>query len=90
MSPISVIIIAAVMASAFSACRFSEVVKEGTIPEISKAIKKGADINGKTDGETPLICAIRYNKKPYEAAMLLIDAGADVNAADDTGYTPVH
>ncbi len=90
-SLIKVFAAASILALALSSCRFTEVVKDGSIPEISGAIKKGADINGKSDdGETPLICAIRYNKKPYEAAMLLIDSGADVNAADDTGYTPIH
>jgi ankyrin repeat protein len=71
-------------------CRFIDVVKDGTPAEISLAVKKGADLNGKSSsGETPLICAIRYNKNPLDAALILIDAGADVNGSDDSGSTPL-
>lgn len=41
------------------------------------------------DGNTPLLLAIRRGKKPNIVKMLL-DAGANVNARDDNGYTPLH
>jgi ankyrin repeat protein len=73
-----------------SGCRFIDVAKDGTPGEISLAVKKGADLNARSSsGETPLICAIRYNKNPLDAALILIDAGADVNGADDSGTTPL-
>lgn len=84
-------LIAAASAVFIYGCSFSDVVKDGTPGEISIAIKKGADVNEKTGtGETPLICAIRYNKNPYETAMLLIESGADVNGTDSIGTTPLH
>lgn len=52
-------------------------------------IKRGADVNAKnkTDGSTPLMCAVR--KLNVNAVKLLLKKGADVNAADKDGKTPL-
>ena len=39
-------------------------------------------------GETPLHIAVRTNQ--YEKAKMLLDGGADMNAADKRGHTPLH
>ncbi len=72
-------------------CMFSDVVKNGSPEEIYSAVKKGADVNEISgSGETPLLCAIRYNRKPYEASLILVNSGSDINRPDNNGYTPLH
>ena len=46
---------------------------------------KGADVNAKVDGWTPL-----HSATTKEVAELLIDNGADVNAKDSVRWTPLH
>jgi ankyrin repeat protein len=84
----SLIIILSVL---FAGCSFGGVVKNGSIDEISEAVRNGADVNGKNDnGETPLVCALKYNKRPYDAAILLINAGAGVNGSDKDEKSALH
>lgn len=72
-------------------CSFTDAVKEKSAAEIALAIKNGADVNEKSsDGETPLIAAIRYNPDPLTVTELLINSGANVNTPDAAGYTPLH
>ena len=57
-------------------------------------IGSGADVNGAVPktGYTPLMWVISKNNVPDQAAQIakeLIDAGADVNAKDNNGMTPL-
>ena len=46
------------------------------------------DVNAvNSDGRTALHCAARFAHA--EVVRMLVDAGADVNAADNNGYTPL-
>ena len=50
----------------------------------------GANLDGKADdgyGGTPLHWAAAFGQP--DIAAMLIDAGANVNAKDDSGYTPL-
>lgn len=63
--------------------------EKGNINIMQYLIDNGIDVNGKADynGDTPLLWAVT-GKNPYEASKLLIENGADVNAANDSGVAP--
>ena len=59
-------------------------IKEGKLSKVKKLLKKGVDINTKTDYHKTLLgVAIYYGK--INIVKLLISKGADVNAADEKG-----
>jgi len=62
-------------------------VEAGNIEAVKQAIADGADVNAKMDGWTPLHYATGMGLK--EIAELLITAGADVNAKNEWGGTPL-
>ena len=60
----------------------------GVIPRIERLIRQGANINGKAPhGESALEYAIRFGR--YGAALRLIQLGANPNAEDDSGLSPL-
>lgn len=63
--------------------------EKGNINIMQYLIDNGIDVNGKADdnGDTPLLWAVT-GQNPYEASKLLIENGADVNAANDGGVAP--
>jgi ankyrin repeat protein len=62
--------------------------KSGELARIQKELDKGTDVNAEIkNGLTPLLyAALGFHK---EIAELLIAEGADVNAMDDDGDTPL-
>lgn len=63
--------------------------EKGNINIMQYLIDNGIDVNGKADdnGDTPLLWAVT-GQNPYEASKLLIENGANVNAANDSGVAP--
>ena len=66
-----------------------EAFKAGNIEAVKQHLAAGTDVNAKgpNAGLTPLHRAAYYGLK--EIAELLLDKGADVNAKDDGGDTPL-
>lgn len=68
---------------------FFELVIDGSLEEVQKAVDTGADINARTkDGKTPLMYAAYGNKNP-KVIKVLLDASADINARDKDESTPL-
>jgi ankyrin repeat protein len=64
--------------------------KAGHIEAVKKHLAEGADVNGRGgvfEGDTPLLHAVMNSRK--EIVELLITNGADVNAKDADGFTPL-
>jgi ankyrin repeat protein len=60
----------------------------GVIPRIERLIQSGADINAQAPhGETALDYAIRFGRD--SAALRLLGLGADPDATDDSGVSPL-
>jgi len=65
-----------------------EAAEKGNIEAVKQHIAAGTDVNGKsTAAPTPLFFSVRYGQK--EVAELLIKEGAEVNAKDNYGETPL-
>jgi ankyrin repeat protein len=67
-----------------------EAVEENNLPEVSRPLGVGADVNAKdTDlGRTPLIEACSYGH--MQVFQALLEHGADIEAKDSDGWTPLH
>ncbi|GEM_PF-1836233 len=81
----------AVLFLAFAVCvraeTFHSICRDGSVNDVIKALKQGADINTLTkDLKTPLMTACKFNKNE-DVIGFLIDEGADVNAKDEKGKT---
>ena len=59
----------------------------GNLEEVEKLIKKGADINQKSNGMKPIHYAAKFNRVKIIRALLT--AGADVHEPCDKGYSPL-
>ena len=68
------------------ATSFLKLCKSGTPEDILEAIRLGADVNAKNKkNQTPLMYAMENPNNP-EIAVMLIDAGANVNASETADY----
>ncbi len=57
---------------------------------VRRELAGGADVNARTrDGATPLMLAVKYGQSPVELVRLLVEAGAELEARDQRGFTAV-
>ncbi len=61
----------------------------GTVEEVQEVLAEGADINFRGDIGTALHGAVRFNIDP-NVAQFLLSEGANVNAQNSKGDTPLH
>ena len=65
-----------------------EAVRTDDLNQVERLIMSGVEVSGKRgDGSTALHWAV--HRENIEISDLLIDSGADINAADDHGVTPL-
>ena len=90
--PTQVLLVSALLSSlpvAVMATPLHDAAKKGHTEEAMTLIKKGADVNARTEkGNSPLHFAADAGHT--ETAMALIEKGADVNAGNENGWTPLH
>ena len=60
----------------------------GKLKTVKELIAKGADVNARNNGWTPIMLAI--NRKVYNAVPVLVANGANVNAENHSGNTALH
>jgi ankyrin repeat protein len=65
-----------------------EASKENNLPEVSRLLSVGADVNTKDHSRTPLHWAC--DKGHVQVVIELLQHGAVIEAKDNEGYTPLH
>ena len=61
------------------------VIDTGNVAEVRDQIKRGADVNGRSDGTTPLVRATIGGQ--VDMVLALLELGADVNHTTVSGHT---
>jgi uncharacterized protein len=64
---------------------FCNAVIKGDLETLKSFVAYGEDVNEVSNGATPLIWAVRYNK--VEVVKFLLEKGAKQELKDDKGYT---
>ena len=91
---LALVVVGSILAAKFQlnqlrTTRYRRVVRWGTIEQVRSALSSGADANERfIGGVTPLLAAALENRNPGVVGALL-KAGADVNAQDESGSTPL-
>ena len=62
-----------------------DAVLRGTVVDVRRMLDQGADVNDRSEGTMPLIVAVQMGK--LEIAQLLIERGAELERADNNGFT---
>jgi hypothetical protein len=72
-------------AAFFKVNSFCVSIAKGDLETVQKLISRGADINQKSNGMTPVMYAAKFNR--VEILKLLIDKGANLKAQSDKKMT---
>jgi ankyrin repeat protein len=89
-----------ILISSLTACAtmtpLTKAAKDGDIQAMQAAIKNGANVNETSKGKgsaNPIFWALwssRSDQEILEMTQLLVENGANINARDESGYTPLH
>lgn len=71
--------------TSFKVNSFCVSIAKGDIETVKKLIKRGEDINKKSNGMTPVMYAAKFNRT--EVLKLLISQGANLKVKSDKGMT---
>ncbi|GAA4886340.1 hypothetical protein GCM10023311_06670 [Flaviramulus aquimarinus] len=71
----------------FKVNSFCVSIAKGDLETVKKLIDRGADVNAKSNGMTPVMYAAKYNR--VEILKLLISKGANLKARSDNKMTAV-
>lgn len=72
-------------AAFFKVNSFCVSIAKGDIDTVKKLLKRGEDVNEKSNGMTPVMYAAKFNRT--EILKLLISQGANLKAKSDKGMT---
>ncbi|MDO9288337.1 MAG: caspase family protein [Thermodesulfovibrionales bacterium] len=88
-SVIFILLVGMAMTGCATVTQLGTAAHGGDIREVEALLNKGADVNERVMGVTPLVEAVFYNAS-LDIVRLLLDKGAHINIDAGSGWKPIH